>query len=232
MKFLLSCCGMSYGRDRQGELDARISQKEIVPLYDSLSKYYDVWGLLAESRARKRAIELAGVKNGEAILEVAVGTGLAFYELAKRNPHGSNLGIDLSTGMLNRARKRLGRLPHKNYELKVASAFHIPAQDEQFDLLLNNYMFDLMAFQEMDAILEEFNRVLKKGGRLVLVNMTKGERFGSGFYDVLFRLSPRIIGGCRGVNLKGLLAKHDFHVNTREYHQQLFFPSEVIAADK
>ena len=36
----------------------------------------------------------------------------------------------------------------------------MPAGDEQFDLLLNNYMFDLIPFNEMDAILDEFKRVL------------------------------------------------------------------------
>ena len=39
------------------------------------------------------------------ILEVAVGTGLAFYEIVKRNPEGTNIGIDISSGMLKKARK-------------------------------------------------------------------------------------------------------------------------------
>lgn len=232
MKISPSCCGISLWRRDKEDLDARVSQEDIVPLYDSLAQFYDIWGVLAESRARKRAVELAGVEDGQNILEVAVGTGLAFYPLVKSNPNGRNLGIDLSSGMLNRARKRLGRLPHRNYELEVGSAFHIPSGDEQFDLLLNNYMFDLIAFREMDAILEEFKRVLKKGGKLVLVNMTKGERFGSGFYDFIFRLSAKSIGGCRGVNLAERLAKHGFEIDVREYHQQLFFPSEVILAHK
>ncbi len=227
-----SCCGIFRWRGAKGDLDAQVTQEDIVPLYDSLAQFYDIWGVLAESRARKRAVELAGVEDGQNILEVAVGTGLAFYQLVRRNPNGRNLGVDLSTGMLNRARKRLGRLPLRNYELKVGSAFHIPAGDEQFDLLLNNYMFDLIAFREMDAILKEFKRVLKKGGKLVLVNMTKGERFGSGIYDFLFRLSPKWIGGCRGVNLRERVAKHGFQIDIREYHQQLFFPSEVILAHK
>ena len=144
-------------------LDARVSQKDIVPLYDSLSGVYDFWGTLAESRARKRAIELADIKDGQNILEVAVGTGLAFYEVVRRNRNGQNLGIDISRGMLDKARKRLGKLSQENYELKLGNAFHLPAKNEQFDLLLNNYMFDLIAFKEMDAILDEFKRVIKNG---------------------------------------------------------------------
>ena len=230
MRKLLSCCGFTGGQGSREALEARVSQKDIVTLYDSLSRIYDLWGTLAESRARKRGIELADIKDGQNILEVAVGTGLAFYEIVKRNPNGRNLGVDLSPGMLKKARKRLGRFAQGNYELEIGNAFHLPAGDGQFDLLLNNYMIDLMTFQEMDVILEEFKRVLKKGGKLVLVNMTKGERFGSGLYDFIYRLSPKSIGGCRGVRLSEGLTRHGFQVETREYHQQLWFPSEVIVA--
>ncbi len=232
MRKLISCCGFTCGHGGKEALDARVSQKDIVTLYDSLSRIYDLWGTLAESRARKRAIELADIKDGQKVLEVAVGTGLAFYEIVERNKNGFNLGIDISPGMLDEARKRLGKLPQANYELKLGNAFHLPAEDEQFDLLLNNYMFDLIAFEEMGAILDEFKRVLKKGGSLVLVNMTQGERFGSGVYDLIFRLSPKSIGGCRGVKMSDRLMLHGFQVERREYHQQLLCPSEVIVARK
>ena len=73
-------------------MDATVSQADIPAVYDSLSKTYDIWGKLAETRARSRAIELANIKDGQKILEVAVGTGLAFYEVVKRNPKGINIG--------------------------------------------------------------------------------------------------------------------------------------------
>jgi len=217
---------------KKADLDARLSQEDIVPLYNSLSGLYDIWGTLAESRARKRAIGLAEIRDGMKILEVAVGTGLAFNEIVRRNPNGLNLGIDISPGMLAKAKKRLTKLRGANYELKLSSAFDLPAQDEEFDLLMNNYMFDLIAFKEMDAILAEFKRVLKKGGKLIFVNMTVGERFGSGLYDLIFRLSPKTIGGCRGIQLSERLLNHGFQFVSREYHQQMLFPSEVIAAYK
>ena len=217
---------------KKDELDARLSQEDIVPLYNSLSGLYDIWGTLAESRARKRAIGLAEIRDGMKILEVAVGTGLAFNEIVRRNPNGLNLGIDISPGMLAKAKKRLTKLRGANYELKLSSAFDLPAQDEEFDLLMNNYMFDLIAFKEMDAILAEFKRVLKKGGKLIFVNMTVGERFGSDLYDLIFRLSPKTIGGCQGIQLSERLLNHGFQVVSREYHQQMLFPSEVIAACK
>jgi hypothetical protein len=53
-------------------MDAKLPQSEIPGVYDSLSKTYDIWGKLAETRARNRALELADIKDGQNILEVAV----------------------------------------------------------------------------------------------------------------------------------------------------------------
>ena len=95
------CC-----RGHAKTLDAKVPQAEVAGVYDSLAKVYDIWGKLTETRARNRALELAEVENGQHILEVAVGTGLAFYEIVKRNPAGTNIGIDISEGMLKKAKKR------------------------------------------------------------------------------------------------------------------------------
>ncbi len=96
-------------------MDAKVSQSEIPKVYDSLSKTYDIWGKLAETRARNRSIELAEIIDDQKILEVAVGTGLTFYEIVKRNPNGFNTGIDISHGMLKKAEKRLLPLSGANY---------------------------------------------------------------------------------------------------------------------
>jgi ubiquinone/menaquinone biosynthesis C-methylase UbiE len=236
MKLSFSCCGISCSSSEhlpsEGKLDARISQDEIGPVYDKLAGLYDIWGRLTESRARSRAIELAAIKDGQNILEVAVGTGLAFYEIVKRNPHGHNAGIDVSKGMLDKARKRLSKLAGARYVLCTGTAFDLQMENESVDLLMNNYMFDLIAYADMDKVLEEFKRVLKKGGRLILVNMTKGERLGSKLYDFIYRLSPKAMGGCRGVQLTEKLKQHGFTVEAREYCQQMLFPSEIIAAHK
>jgi ubiquinone/menaquinone biosynthesis C-methylase UbiE len=214
------------------ELDARVSQKEVAGVYDALSPMYNLWGRLTESRARARAIELTDINDGQDVLEVAVGTGMAFHEIVKNNPTGRNVGIDLSEGMLTKARKRLQRLRVANYELKTGSALRLEEQDASFDLLMNNYMFDLMAFEEMDAVLYEFKRVLRKGGKLVLVNMTVGEKTGTDIYTWIYQISPKLMGGCRGVQLSEKLKAHGFNLKLREYYQQLLFPSEVILATK
>jgi ubiquinone/menaquinone biosynthesis C-methylase UbiE len=213
-------------------MDAKVSQSEIPGVYDSLSKTYDIWGKIAETKARNRALELADIHDGQKILEVAVGTGLAFYEIVKKNPNGTNSGIDISKGMMQKAEKRLQSLSGANYQLNLGNAFKIEEESQHFDLLVNSYMFDLIAFNEMDSVLTEFKRVLKRDGKLILVNMTTGETFGSGIYNLIYRMSPRVFGGCRGVRLSEKLQQNGFQVITREYHQQLLFPSEVILALK
>ena len=214
------------------ELDATVSQDEIPQVYDKLAGVYDIWGRLTESRARARAIELAAIEDGKAILEVAVGTGLAFHEIVKRNPHGQNLGIDLSAGMLAKARSRMSQVSEANYRLEVGTAFDLPARSDSIDILVNNYMFDLIPYADMDQVLDEFRRVLKIDGRLILVNMSRGESLASKLYESIYRISPKAMGGCRGVQMVGRLRQHRFSVEAREYHQQFLFPSEVIVARK
>ena len=232
MGLSFSCCGITCCHKDRKALDARISQNNIGAVYDKIAPIYDIWGKLTESRARNRAIELAEIKNGQNILEVAVGTGLAFYEIVKRNPNGTNLGIDLSPGMLGKAKKRLSKLSEVNYSLNEGTAFNLNVEDESMDTLVNNYMFDLIPFEDMNKILVEFKRVLKKNGKLILVNMTEGERFGSKLYDFIYNISPKTMGGCRGVKLTESLQQQGFKIKVREYYQQMLFPSEVILAFK
>lgn len=236
MKPSLSCCGVSCWNNpshlSRNTLDARISQEEIGSVYDKLAPVYDIWGKLTESRARNRALDLAAIEDGQDILEVAAGTGLAFYEIVRRNPNGRNVGIDLSNGMLEKAKSRLRGLSGANYSLNVGTAFDLPSRTESVDVLVNNYMFDLISSEDMDKVLDEFKRALKIGGRLILVNMTEGETLASRLYDLIYKLSPRAMGGCRGVRLADRLEQHGFTVEVREYYQQMLFPSEVILAQK
>ena len=111
---------------RAPELDARVPQADIPHVYDRIAGVYDIWGRLTESRATARALELAAIEDGQSILEVAVGTGVVFREIVKKNPHGQNLGIDLSPGMLARARSRMRAVPGGNYRLETWNGLRSP----------------------------------------------------------------------------------------------------------
>jgi ubiquinone/menaquinone biosynthesis C-methylase UbiE len=207
-----------------------VPQSDIARLYDKLSRGYDLWAGLTESKARRLALKLAAIRDGSTVLEVAVGTGLAFEQIVRRNPQGKNVGVDLSSGMLAKAYKRLAKGKHNNYSLTQGSADALALTSGSIDVLVNGYMFDLIPFEKMDAILREFKRVLKPSGKLVMVNMTAGRGFGSTLYERIYRLFPRAMGGCSGVVLSERLQRLGFRVKTRAYVQQFLFPSEVILA--
>lgn len=213
-------------------LEARIPPEQMVRKYNRIASIYDLFGFLMESKARQRALNVAAIKNGEKILEVALGTGLNFVEILKRNPSGWVGGIDISVKMLERARKRISRTGCGNYRLFLSDCRHLPFEDKTFDILMNQYLFDILPVDDFFPILIEFKRVLKDGGRIVLVNMTKGERRLNQIYEEIYKLKPPLLAGCRGVFVAPFLEALKFRKIKREFVSQLGFPSEVVCALK
>lgn len=209
---------------------AKLSKNEVVKVYSQTAFIYDIWGTLAETKARKRAIALANIQNGESVLEVAVGTGLTFREILKANPGGSNFGVDLTPAMVEKAKLRAAKLEVDNYDISVGDTYDLRFPDDQFDVLINNYMFDLLPEEDFTLVLNEFKRVLKPKGRIVLVNMTKGERFYQYFWELVYRINPKWLGGCRGVLLSQAIQEVGFNNIYRETVSQFGFPSEIITA--
>jgi ubiquinone/menaquinone biosynthesis C-methylase UbiE len=191
---------------------------------------YDIWAALTESKSRRRCLELAAVRDGESVLEVAVGTGLVFEALLRANPSGRNVGVDLTEAMLERARRRASRVGG-SFELRRGDAHRLEFADGTFDLVVNNYMFDLLPEEDFVPVLREFRRVLRPGGRLVLVNMAHGERWHQRLYDWVYRLKPSLMGGCRGVALEPYVLEAGFVQVHREALSQMGFPSEVLRAE-
>lgn len=228
----LSCCGIHLRPAIPPSGDAQLPQSEVRRVYDRIAPVYDLWGALTESRAQERALQVAGLRDGERVLEVAAGTGLMLRSLVDRNPAGRTVGVDISPAMLARARRRLAKTGSENHELRLADALDLPFGDRSFDLLVNGYMVDLLAFEQIDRVLSEFRRVLDDAGRLVLINMTVAESVGASLYERLSRRHPRLLGGCRGVRMADKLGRLGFEVIHREYLEQLLFPSEVILARK
>ena len=209
-------------------LDAQVEKSRIPDIYRRIAPSYDLWAWLTESKARDRCLELAAIQNGEEVLEVAVGTGLAFEKILESNPSGRNEGIDLTEAMLIRADRRAARSGSDNYCLKIGDAYELDFPDDSFDVLINNYMFDLLPQQDFLTVLEEFRRVLRPGGRLAMVNMTMGERWFNGIWERIYRINPALLGGCRGVSLLPQIEVCGFRQTKREYMSQLTFPSEIV----
>lgn len=213
-------------------LEARYTHEEIVRKYNWIAPIYDLFGWLMESRARQRAIEIAEIKDGERVLEVALGTGLNFIEILKRNPNGWVEGIDVSMKMIERAKKRISKIGQKNYNLNLGDCRYLPFGNETFDVIMSQYLLDILPVQDFIPILLEYKRVLKKGGRIVLVNMTKGEKRFNQIYEEIYKLKLPLLAGCRGVMAQPFLKKIGFEDFHREFVSQFGFPSEVVRGVK
>ncbi len=74
-------------------------------------------------------------------------------------------GIDISPSMLSHAEMHLRNFDRKCFELRIGNAYQLPFEENMFDLIINNFMFDLLPESDFVAILSEFNRVLKSSGR-------------------------------------------------------------------
>ena len=133
-------------------------------------------------------------------------------------------------GLHPRAERRAAATGNRNYRLRVGDAYELDFADESFDVLINNYMFDLLPEKDFPRVLGEFMRVLRPGGRLVMVNMTEGEHWYNGIWPLIYRINPAWLGGCRGVSLLPHLEAVGFVRIEREYLSQSTFPSEVISA--
>ena len=208
----------------------KLGKPEVVKVYSAMAPIYDLWGGLTETHARQKALARAGIQDGEAILDVAVGTGLTFQEILRANPHGENAGIDLTPAMLAKAQTRAAKTGIRNYQLQVGDAYALDFPDHHFNLVMSNYMFDLLPENDFALVLQEFKRVLKPQGRIVLVNMTRGEKFYQRFWESVYRFNPRWLGGCRGVLLASALHQTGFQNIQREFVSQWGFPSEVMTA--
>src|SRR4029078_7428038 len=71
----------------------------IAAVYTLLAIVYDIWTWFTESKSLHTAVSSAAISNGEAVLEVAVGTGVVFREILRQNPSGRNIGIDITKAM-------------------------------------------------------------------------------------------------------------------------------------
>ena len=217
-------------------LPARLAKTDVQPTYTWIAPTHDLLAVLVEAEARRLGLAWAAVEDGERVLEVAVGTGLSFRHLLRQNPNGWTEGIDLTPAMLRRARHRAERQQARGgtdrYRLRLGDAYALDVPDNQFDLVMNSYMFDLLPETDFEKVLREFKRVLRPGGRLVLVNMTLGEAWYNEVWEGFYRIWPPLLGGCRGVVTAPYLERAGFADVRRRFVSQWTFPSEVVYGEK
>ncbi len=198
--------------------------------YDVVAPVYGFWSSLFEARAARQAYEVAGLAGGERVLEVAVGGGEFFCTLAKTAGLKRCAGVDLSAPMLSRARRRLAAAGVERRNLCRANGLSLPFGNATFDILFNLYMIDLLMEGDFPGVFKEFARVLRPGGRLIVLSMARQSRAVNAIWRWLYRRSPLMTGGCRPVPVDVLLASNGWKIDLREVITQCRFRTELIVA--
>jgi SAM-dependent methyltransferase len=108
---------------------------------------------------------IAGLQEGEAVLDLGSGGGLDCFLAAKRvGAGGSVVGLDMSGDMIQLARRNAGRIGIDNVQFRLGEMEEMPFADGSFDVIISNCVINLSP--DKDAVLREAHRVLKPGGRL------------------------------------------------------------------
>lgn len=212
-------------------IEARGSRAGILRAYSCFAPLYGAWSALFEQRAITCGLTLASVRNGERVLEVAVGTAVVFVKLREQaGGQGSVIGVDIAPGMIRAARRRV-----PDAVLVRADARALPFIDCTFDLVWSSYFLDLIPTPELPLLLLEFRRVLRPSGRMVLVNLSKkGED--KTWWERIYqrtpsRLVPYLYGSCRPIQAAPLVCDAGFIQVERALVSE-GLDSEVIVARK
>jgi phosphatidylethanolamine/phosphatidyl-N-methylethanolamine N-methyltransferase len=166
-----------------------LDQETIRKAYARWAPVYDVvFGAVFE-RGRHAAVA-AAERIGGRILEVGIGTGIS---LPDYSPTNRICGVDISEPMLRKAQERVMELGLANVEgLWVMDAEHLDFPDASFDVVVAQYV--ITAVPEPEATLDEFARVLKPGGEIVLVNHLGAEQGPRRVFELCFAPLARRLG--------------------------------------
>src|SRR3954462_2156294 len=166
-------------------------------MFDRIAGFYDLMNSVMTAglhhRWRERAADLARLRPGDRALDVATGTGDLAVELVRRvAPGGEVIGSDFSQGMLERARTKA---PELTWEW--GNALELPYPDDSFDAATVG--FGARNFSDLERGLAEMSRVVRPGGRVVVLEITTPTRpplstFFRGWFDLLAPAPGRLAG--------------------------------------
>lgn len=151
-----------------------LPEQQVRAMFDRIASVYDVMNSVMTAglhhRWRSRAADLAAVGPGDRVLDVATGTGDLAVELARRvAPGGEVVGSDFSEGMLAVARRKAGPAGAPA-RFEWGDALDLPYADGEFAAATVG--FGARNFADLDRGLAEMARVVRPGGRVVVLEIT------------------------------------------------------------
>jgi demethylmenaquinone methyltransferase/2-methoxy-6-polyprenyl-1,4-benzoquinol methylase len=173
----------------------RLQPEEVRAMFDRIAGVYDLLNTVMTAgihhRWRERAADIAGIGPGDRVLDVAAGTGDLALELARRvSPGGEVVGSDFSEAMLGRARAK-NKFP-QTLRFEWGDALELGYPDDSFDAATVG--FGARNFSDLARGLAEMARVVRPGGRVVMLEFTTPTRPPlSWFYRLWFdRIVPQM----------------------------------------
>ena len=151
------------------------SKKEARASYNKLSQWYDILAGHYEKKYRDAGLQELGVKNGEVVLEIGFGTGDCILPVAHSvGNSGMVYGIDLSDRMVDmtQVKVREAGLSDRTM-LMLGDGVKLPFESNCFDAVLMSFTLELFDTPEIPIVLQECRRVLRSGGRICIVAMSK-----------------------------------------------------------
>lgn len=198
--------------------------------YNKISRVYDLLSEPSEAPMRRAGLELLRPRRGEDVLEIGFGTGHSLLRLARAvGTNGRVFGLDLSDEMVKTATVRLTRSGViDRVRLRRGDAAHLPYAIASMDAVFMSFTLELFDTPEIPEVLSDCARVLRPGGRIVVVGMSK-----EGTHDPVVkafewthRHFPHILD-CRPIYVREALAAAGFDVR-RALKRRMWIPVEVV----
>jgi demethylmenaquinone methyltransferase/2-methoxy-6-polyprenyl-1,4-benzoquinol methylase len=163
----------------------------IAPRYDLLNRLLSAG---TDRRWRRAAVDFLELPAGARVLDLCTGTADLLIEAVERDPRRRGVGIDLSSEMLARGAGKLERRSLAARSLLLAGdAERLPLRDAQFDAAL--IAFGIRNVGEPEQALREIRRVLRPGGRLVVLEFSNPGGLVGAAYQLYFNhVLPRVGG--------------------------------------
>ncbi|MCS5604673.1 MAG: bifunctional demethylmenaquinone methyltransferase/2-methoxy-6-polyprenyl-1,4-benzoquinol methylase UbiE [Alphaproteobacteria bacterium] len=147
--------------------------KKVDQMFGAIARRYDllndIQSLGLHRLWKRRVVALSNFREGEIGLDLCCGTGDLAIGLAKRG--GSLVGMDMNRPMLQQAASRLAKRGEYRVSLAQADALKLPVSDNSLDLVTISY--GLRNLVDLEDGLREVTRVLKPGGRLLILDFGK-----------------------------------------------------------
>jgi demethylmenaquinone methyltransferase/2-methoxy-6-polyprenyl-1,4-benzoquinol methylase len=211
------------------------TKEEVKQAYDRFSKFYDYTLGLLGRKYSKMALERLSVIEGETVLEIGFGTGHCLQWIAKLvGSAGKVYGIDISPGMLEKTKKRLDKEGLANRtELYCGDATCLPFNESTFDAVFMSFTLEVFDTPEIPMVLAQIKKVLKLGGRLGIVDMSKenGKSIFLKVYEWIHNKCPKYLGS-RPIYAEQCLIDAGYQIKSKEKIKIFRLPAEIIVAIK